>query len=88
MSVTQEQLNQQQFDLNEQLLNNGKNWSWLKPAGVFVGAANMGMNIGMYGHKRRNLKSQTKYYDAQTDDIRDRIADRKEVREHNRRVMR
>ena len=65
------------------------NWeSWLKPVGVGIGAVNMGLNVGMYGDKKRNLKAQTNYYNTQITDLNDKITDRKEVRKHNREVMR
>lgn len=83
-----------QFDLDTEkakyynTMTQNAEWdAWLKPVGVGVGAVNMALNIGKYGSEKANLKAQTKYYDTQVADLTDKIADRKVVRDNNRRVM-
>lgn len=73
--------------LINQQIENGEWDPWLKGAGVGVGVVNMAMNIGKYGAEKDNLKAQTKYYDTQVADLTDKIADRKVVRDNNRKVM-
>jgi len=67
--------------------NNAKWDSWLKGGGLAVGAGNLALNIGMYGHNKDNLKAQTGLYNAQKDDLLAEKSRRKEVRTHNDKVM-
>lgn len=83
-----ETLKKQQIDMNDQTINSGKWDSWLKPLGVGMSAVNMGLNVGMYGTNKKNIKAKTNLYNTQIADLKDQVADRKQVREHNREVMR
>ena len=73
--------------IREQTIDNGKWDSWLKPVGVGVGVVNMGMNIGMYGTKKKDLKAQTSYLNTQKKDLEAETLHRSNVRTHNKEVM-
>ncbi len=78
----------QAIEINKQTIANGKWDSWLKPIGVGVGVVNMGMNIGMYGTKKKSLKAQTNYYNEQVADSQAERTHRTNTRNHNKKVMR